>query len=355
MQRKILFVDDDPILRSAVQLDLESQREQFLTVVAADGFEALKKLQTTPFSLLVCDLVMPRMDGISLINHVRGDYPDIPIIIVSGVPVESMRQLAEAPDILAYISKPFRPEDFVAEILAALRREAESGIMYDVAPAVFLQFVEMDSRSCSIRVLDKTGRHGGIVYFIDGNLVDARIDNLRGMDAALKLFTWETATLFLRNECPPRPNTINSGLQPIIMKAAGMRDEADTPQTEDPDDADEAFSDPDDAVESLFPAAIDDEGEATGEILALLRDTAAYRGSAADVDLGGRVEKTIVSLNLLGRDVGLGEFRAGRIEDGRSSRLLLATPRPALVSVPKEEAERLLALMAGQAAKRDKP
>ena len=93
----------------------------------------------------------------------------------------------------------------------------------------------------------------------------------------------------------------------------------------------------------------------TPDVRQALADGLVPRPIPADVDLGGRVEKTIVSLNLLGRDVGLGEFRAGRIEDGRSSRLLLATPRPALVSVPKEEAERLLALMAGQAAKRDKP
>ena len=350
MQRKILFVDDDPILRRAVQLDLESLREQFVTVVAADGFEAVKKLQSTPFSLLVCDLVMPRMDGISLINHVRENYADIPVIVVSGVPAERMRQLAEAPDILAYITKPYQPEDFAAEILAALRREAEGGIMYDVSPAVFLQFVEMDGRTCTIRVLDKSGRHGGMLYFIDGNLVDARIDNLHGMDAALKLFTWETVTLFLRNDCPPRPNVIDSGLQPIIMKAAGMRDEADTPETVDPD---EVFADPDDAVERLFPGEGDEEVEGAAEILAMLRDKAGYRGQAADIVVGNGAEKAIASLHLLEKTAGLGEFRAGRIEDGRSSRLLLATPRPALVSVPTKEAERLLTLLKDNSRKGD--
>ena len=337
MKRKILFVDDDPILRKTIQPHLESQREHFTTVVAHDGFEAVKKLQGEPFSLVVCDLVMPRMDGISLINYLRNNYPDIPTIVASGVEKERIGDLATAPDILAFLPKPYQPQTLSTMIHNALRQEAEGGIMYDVSPAVFLQFVEMDARSCSIRVLDKSGRHGGILYFFDGDLIDARLDELRGIDAALKFFTWPTATLFIRNACPPRANTINSSLQPIIMKAAGMRDEDESPVAEESDDDLPRQPEP---QEQQPP-----EPDSEPNLVRLLRDHLGHVCRAEDIDQGALVTTTLEQLRLFGEAAGLGDFHLGRLDDERQVRLLVAGPPPALVRLPRETAERFLAFL----------
>jgi len=320
MQRKILFVDDDPILRKSIQPHLEEHREHFITVVARDGFEAVKKLQSAPFSLVVCDLMMPRMDGISLIRHLRENYPDIPTIIASGLSADKVGDLATAPDILAFLSKPYPPETLSSTILGALRREAEGGIMNDVSPAVFLQFVEMDARSCSIRVLDKKGRHGGMLYFQDGDLIDARLDELRGIDAALKFFTWPAATLFLRNDCPPRANTINSGLQPIIMKAAGMKDESDDPEF--PDDNSKA------EVETALP--LDD-------LVNLLEKETGIPCNPDHIQHDQTLAKVVLQLAELGAGSQIGNFQVGYIATGKTfDRILLPGHPPAVVTVPPD-------------------
>ena len=88
--------------------------------------------------------------------------------------------------------------------------------------------MEMDAKSCTIRIIDKASRQGGILYFHEGQLLDARVGALHGIEAAYEVFSWDSATIFMRNECEPRANTINSELTPIIMKAVGMKDEAET-------------------------------------------------------------------------------------------------------------------------------
>lgn len=225
MVRKVLFVDDDQIMLLAIEKRFTAYADYFAMEMANDGFEAVQKLKETSISLIVLDLKMPRMDGMSLLSHTREKYPDIPVIIVSGYRTAEMYKLAKAKGVIAYISKPFQVDDLGKIIMSTLQKEADGGIMHNVSPTVFLQLMEMEAKTCTIRILDKRSGRGGILYFKDGNLLDARVGEMLGLDAAHRVFTWEDVTIFIQNDCPERENVINSDLQPIIMKAVGMKDE----------------------------------------------------------------------------------------------------------------------------------
>ena len=225
MIRKVLFVDDDQIMLLALQNRLAKYNDTFTIILAEDGFDAVRKLKESPVSLVVLDLKMPRMDGISLLTHITDKYPDIPVIIISGYRTEEMHNLARQKEVIAYISKPFQVDDLARVILSTLRKEAEGGTLHNVSPVVFLQLMEMESRTCTIRIIDRASGRGGVLYFKDGQLYDARVDQLKGINAAYIIFTWEDVTLFIRNECSVKANVVNSSLQPIIMKAVGMKDE----------------------------------------------------------------------------------------------------------------------------------
>ncbi len=225
MVRKVLFVDDDQIMLLAVEKRFTAYSDYFTMIMANDGFEAVQKLKETSVSLIILDLKMPRMDGMSLLSHTREKYPDIPVIIVSGYRTAEMYKLAKAKGVIAYISKPFQVDDLGKIIMSTLQKEANGGIMHNVSPTVFLQLMEMEAKTCTIRILEKKSGKGGILYFADGKLLDARVGEIQGLDAAYRVFTWEEVTIFIQNECSTRKNTINSDLQPIIMKAVGMKDE----------------------------------------------------------------------------------------------------------------------------------
>lgn len=233
MVRNVLFVDDDQIMLLAIEKRFAAFSDYFAIIKANDGFDAVQKLKDTSISLIVLDLKMPRMDGMSLLSHTREKYPDIPVIIVSGYRTAEMYKLAKAKGVIAYISKPFQVDDLGKIIMSTLQKEADGGIMHNVSPTVFLQLMEMEAKTCTIRILNKKTGMGGILYFVDGSLLDARVGEIKGLDAAYKLFGWDDVTIFIQNECTPVKNVINSPLQPIIMKAVGMKDEEEEPVVPD--------------------------------------------------------------------------------------------------------------------------
>lgn len=226
MVRRVLFVDDDEILRLAVEGRFRSFGDVFSLITARDGFDAVKILAKVSVSLVVLDLIMPRMDGMSLLAHIRENYPDIPVIIVSSMAAKDIQELARANSVEDYFEKPFLADELGAAIIRNLQAEADGGTMVDVSPTVFLQLMEMDGKSCTIRIFDNKTGDGGVLYFLDGELLDARIGKLHGIDAARKVFTWEHATVYMHNHCEPRENVIQSGLQSIIMEAVTFKDEA---------------------------------------------------------------------------------------------------------------------------------
>ena len=84
MKRKILFVDDDQVLRHLLQRYFAGFADSFTVVMVGDGFAAVKMLEKSAFSLVVLDLVMPRMDGIEAIRGIRQNDPEARILVLTS-------------------------------------------------------------------------------------------------------------------------------------------------------------------------------------------------------------------------------------------------------------------------------
>lgn len=80
--QSILVVDDDPQIRQ-LMIDVLI-RDGYRITWAADGQEAIDKIAINPVDMVITDLSMPVRDGFALINDLRRDYPQIPIVVVSG-------------------------------------------------------------------------------------------------------------------------------------------------------------------------------------------------------------------------------------------------------------------------------
>ena len=115
----MLVVDDDPKIVQLVRAYLE--REGFPVVTAADGRAALAAIQARTPRLIVLDLMLPEIDGMTVARRVREDS-DIPILMLSarsGV-AERIQGLTEGAD--DYLVKPFSPAELVVRVKAILRR-----------------------------------------------------------------------------------------------------------------------------------------------------------------------------------------------------------------------------------------
>jgi DNA-binding NarL/FixJ family response regulator len=118
----LLLVDDDPNLILLVTDYLRFQGYEVLT--AENGLQALEIINTTTPELIICDIMMPEMDGYSLVQKLRSD-PDkqwIPIIFLSakGQSNDRIKGLETGADV--YMVKPFEPEELVAQVKSSLRQ-----------------------------------------------------------------------------------------------------------------------------------------------------------------------------------------------------------------------------------------
>jgi DNA-binding response OmpR family regulator len=115
----ILVVDDDPKIVALVRTYLE--RERFPVATAGDGATALRAIDELQPRLVILDLMLPEIDGLSVIRRARA-RGDVPILVLSarGAVGDRIVGLAEGAD--DYLPKPFSPAELVARVKTILRR-----------------------------------------------------------------------------------------------------------------------------------------------------------------------------------------------------------------------------------------
>ncbi len=121
-QKQLLLIDDDPNLILLVKDYLEFRGYEVLT--AENGREALEILEQETPDMIICDVMMPEMDGYSLVEHVRKDVRMnwIPVLFLSakGQIQDRVKGLSTGADV--YMVKPFEPEELVAQVESSLKQ-----------------------------------------------------------------------------------------------------------------------------------------------------------------------------------------------------------------------------------------
>lgn len=119
MSKKLLVVDDEPVLLKGLKYSLE--QESYLIDTAVDGEEALTKALENSYDLVVLDLMLPKMDGLEVCRKVR-EVSMVPIIILTAKGDDSSKVLGLEYGADDYLTKPFNILELKARIKAILRR-----------------------------------------------------------------------------------------------------------------------------------------------------------------------------------------------------------------------------------------
>lgn len=116
----LLLVDDEAEIIKPVASFLE--RSGFVVTAAEDGVTTLEKIKTLSIDLVVLDVDMPRLDGRSVLRHLRADGNEIPVILLTKHGGASERAMAIGEGADDYLNKPFELLELEARIRAILRR-----------------------------------------------------------------------------------------------------------------------------------------------------------------------------------------------------------------------------------------
>ncbi|MFZ5452542.1 MAG: response regulator [Thermodesulfobacteriota bacterium] len=120
MSKVIMTVDDSASVRQMVSFTLKAAGYEVITAV--DGKDALGKLNGDTIHLVITDLNMPNLDGIGLIQQLRGNakYKFLPIIMLTTESQAEKKQAGKAAGATGWIVKPFSPEQLVAVVKKVL-------------------------------------------------------------------------------------------------------------------------------------------------------------------------------------------------------------------------------------------
>ena len=110
--KSVLIVEDSATTRAMIRAVIEDMEEDFTTLEASTGFEALKLLPQGSFDLIITDINMPDVNGLELIHFVKTNpnYQHIPMVIVTTERSSEDRERGLALGASAYITKPFTSE-----------------------------------------------------------------------------------------------------------------------------------------------------------------------------------------------------------------------------------------------------
>ena len=111
-RHKLLLLDDDEQMLELYQELLQNLPSQPEVTVSSTGAQAIALLESEPFTLLITDLRMPKMDGLQVLAIVRRKYPQLRIIVLTGVLDEEYRSRAYALGVDLFWQKPSSSEEF---------------------------------------------------------------------------------------------------------------------------------------------------------------------------------------------------------------------------------------------------
>ena len=123
---RILLVEDDKNFSFIIQSSLEQMIGGYEVVTASNGKEGLEKLAQATFDVIISDIEMPVLDGITMVQQIREQYPRLAIVFISG--------RTQAKDVIQgyhsgadlYLKKPFLPEELDAHIQALIKLKQAS-------------------------------------------------------------------------------------------------------------------------------------------------------------------------------------------------------------------------------------
>jgi DNA-binding response OmpR family regulator len=160
----VLVVDDEPIVRDVVVRYL--QRDGYTTLEAGDGDDARRMIEEDEPSLVVLDVMLPGVDGLTLCRWIR-ERSDVPVILLTARGEEADRIVGLELGADDYVTKPFSPRELATRVRTVLRRTERRD---DPAAALAFGDVTLDGPSRDVRKAGEpvtlTAREFELLWFL---------------------------------------------------------------------------------------------------------------------------------------------------------------------------------------------
>jgi two-component system response regulator MprA len=153
---RVLVVDDEPALRDALESSLAFEGYEVLT--ASDGLEALDAVADERPDLVLLDIMMPRMDGLTAVRRLRGRGDTVPVLMLTARDAVGDRVTGLDVGADDYLAKPFELDELLARVRALLRRSAIASATGSAADADEVMTFEDLTMNTTTREVTRAGK-----------------------------------------------------------------------------------------------------------------------------------------------------------------------------------------------------
>jgi CheY-like chemotaxis protein len=228
-RHKILLLDDDQDLLELYREMLARLPSQPEIHTATSGARAISLLESEPFSLLISDLNMPKMDGLQVLTIVRRKFPQLRTAVMTSVVDAQFRARAYAMGVDLFLEKPNTSQEitfFLDCIESLLGREVDGGFR-GVQSKSLVDIIQLECLSQSCSVLKVTnGTLIGKIWFLNGDVIDAETEGFNAEAAFQKILSWKTGNFEILPAEPNRQRAIFNSYQGLLLESAQALDEA---------------------------------------------------------------------------------------------------------------------------------
>lgn len=230
LRHKLLLLDDDEQTLELYQELLRNLPSQPEVTVSSSGARAIALLESEPFTLLITDLRMPKMDGLQVLAIVRRKYPQLRIIVLTGVLDEEYRSRAYALGVDLFWQKPASGAEFQFFkdcIESFLGREvASEGGFRGMQSKSLVDLIQLECLSQSSSVLRiMQGSVEGKIWLQEGQIIDALAGDLRGEAAFREILSWKGGNFEIQPADPTHARMIEVSSQGLLLDTAQALDE----------------------------------------------------------------------------------------------------------------------------------
>jgi len=249
---KILLVDDDQDLLDLYKQILGKMPSQPEIVTAGNGTRAVTLLESEPYAMLICDLRMPRMDGLQVLAIVRRKYPQLRTVVLTSVLDEEFRSRAYAIGVDLFWLKPGNEREvrlFIECLESLLTRESQIGFrgLQNKSLVDIIQLECLSQNSLVLRITN--GPLVGKIWFQNGEIIDATAEDLGGEVAFKGILAWKTGSFESLPAEPDHPRAIQKSYNALLLETVQAIDESRGTAAGSADAG--AFQTPSEAVNSL--------------------------------------------------------------------------------------------------------